>query len=157
MTTYSIVSDSGLVEFVQDDEGHFSPFLTTTKFRLSSIVTTNVGHVPPKPDDFVLYQNYPNPFNPRTTIKFVVPTSVGTAITTLKVFDVLGREIATLVNEWKEAGSHSITFDIRPDSAFAEGTFDIVSSGVYFYRMSASNRAGQKDKFVEVKRMVLLR
>jgi hypothetical protein len=82
--------------------------------------------------DFLLSQNYPNPFNPTTTIKFVVPTSVGTNTTkvTLKVFDVLGREVATLVNDWKEAGTHSITFDIR------HSPFDIVSSGVYFYRLA---------------------
>jgi hypothetical protein len=91
--------------------------------------------------EYALFQNYPNPFNPTTMITFVVPTSVGTGTTkiliTLKVFDMLGREVATLVNEEKEPGQYQVTFDGSR-----------LASGVYFYKLSAG-------KFMEVKRMIL--
>jgi hypothetical protein len=93
------------------------------------------------PKSFALEQNYPNPFNPSTTIEFSLPRS---DYVTLKIYDVLGREVATLVNEWKEAGIYSITFDTRNSS------FDILSSGVYYYRL-------QTSQFVEIKKLVLLR
>ncbi len=59
------------------------------------------------PSNFVLEQNYPNPFNPSTTIKYSIPTS---EFVTLKVYDVLGNEVATLVNEEKPAGSYEVEF-----------------------------------------------
>jgi hypothetical protein len=101
---------------------------------------------------FMLYQNYPNPFNPSTSIQFRV-SSFG--FVQLKVFDVLGREVATLVNEWKEAGTHSITFDIRNSS------FDILASGVYFYRLSVypvtPGSLSEKPYFTETRKMILAR
>ena len=87
---------------------------------------------------FELKQNYPNPFNPSTEIRFVIPNEVGNLVT-LKVFDVLGNEVTTLVNEEKPAGSHSINFDART-----------LSSGVYFYQLRAAS-------FVETKKMILIR
>ena len=65
------------------------------------------------PKDFVLYQNYPNPFNPATTIKFEIPnveTTRRVVFTTLKVYDVLGNEVATLVNEEKQHGVYEVEF-----------------------------------------------
>jgi hypothetical protein len=88
------------------------------------------------PNDFQLFQNYPNPFNPCTKISWQSPVS---GWQTLKVYDVLGNEVATLVNEVKEADYHSIDFD---GSA--------LTSGVYFYRI-------QSGKFIDTKKMVLLR
>ena len=85
---------------------------------------------------FELYQNYPNPFNPATTIKYQIPEL---SFVTLKVYDVLGNEIATLVNEEKSTGNYEVEFD---------GTG--LSSGNYFYQLKA-------DNFVETKRMVLLK
>jgi hypothetical protein len=80
-----------------------------------------------------------------TTIKFVVPTLVGAGttkvVTTIKVYDVLGREIATLVNEEKEPGSYTATFDTRHLS---------LASGVYLYRLQAG-------RFVDVKKMLYVR
>jgi hypothetical protein len=90
------------------------------------------------PKNFILYQNYPNPFNPTTVIKFHIPHS---EFITLKVYDVLGREVATLVDEVKESGKHNSEFHI-PNSTF--------SSGIYFYQL----RAGS---FVETRKMVLMR
>jgi hypothetical protein len=72
---------------------------------------------------FALMQNYPNPFNPSTIIQFTIPHS---QLTILQVFDVLGREVATLVNENLNAGSYETTFD-------ASG----LASGIYFYRLTS--------------------
>ncbi|MDZ7623444.1 MAG: T9SS type A sorting domain-containing protein [Ignavibacteriaceae bacterium] len=88
------------------------------------------------PEEYVLYQSYPNPFNPTTTIKYSLPNS---DIVSLKVFDILGREVAVLLDEYKTAGTHTIEFN-------ANG----LASGVYFYQLRAQN-------FVETKKMVLLR
>lgn len=78
------------------------------------------------PTEFTLHQNYPNPFNPITTIAFRIQSA---GLVTLKVYDMLGREARTLMNEVKEAGEHSVSFH-------AAG----LSSGVYFYRLHAGGR-----------------
>ncbi|MCW5894387.1 MAG: T9SS type A sorting domain-containing protein [Bacteroidetes bacterium] len=88
------------------------------------------------PREVVLHHNYPNPFNPTTAIRFELPTS---SFVSLKVFDVLGREVATLVSGRLEAGRHS--------SSWNAGAF---SSGMYFYRIVA-------DGYVATKRMLLLK
>ncbi len=88
------------------------------------------------PADFVLKQNYPNPFNPTTKIRYQIPKL---SFVTLKVFDVLGREVAALVNEEKPAGRYEVEFNATS-----------LSSGVYFYQLQAGS-------FVETKKMVLLR
>ena len=93
-------------------------------------ISTNV------PDKFSLHQNYPNPFNPATTIKFDIRTA---AFTKLTVFDVLGREIQTLVNEELKTGSYSLVFD---GSEY--------NSGVYFCRLTSGD-------FTETKRMLLIK
>ncbi|MEW6060799.1 MAG: T9SS type A sorting domain-containing protein [Bacteroidota bacterium] len=82
------------------------------------------------PQDYILEQNYPNPFNPVTTIRYEVPV---TGMITLKVFDMLGREVTTLVNEEKTVGSHAIRFDGSN-----------LSGGLYFYRLNAGNYAVTK-------------
>jgi hypothetical protein len=86
------------------------------------------------PSTYLLQQNYPNPFNPNTTISFSIPTS---EFVTLKVYDVLGREIATLVNENLSAGSYSYNFDAKN-----------LTSGVYLYKLQAG-------KYSETKKMIL--
>ena len=78
------------------------------------------------PDDFKLYQNYPNPFNPKTIINYELQVS-GDDLVSLKVFDVLGNEVAVLVNEKQNAGSYSVEFD---GSNF--------SSGIYLYTLSTN-------------------
>src|SRR5690606_40259212 len=80
------------------------------------------------PDDFVLYDAYPNPFNPVTTIKYNIPNAVtGPALSvTLKVYDILGNEVAILVNEQKQPGVHEIEFNANH-----------LSSGTYFYTIIA--------------------
>jgi hypothetical protein len=86
--------------------------------------------------NFTLEQNYPNPFNPTTTIKYTVPE---TGLVTLKVYDVLGSEVATLVNETMTAGQHTVNFN-------AAG----LASGMYIYKMQAGN-------FQSVKKMMLMK
>jgi photosystem II stability/assembly factor-like uncharacterized protein len=92
-------------------------------------------------NDFTLFQNYPNPFNPTTKIKFEILDQVrnDNALVTLKVYDILGNEIATLVNEEKSAGEYEVEFN-------ATG----LPSGIYFYQLREGN-------FAETKKMVLLR
>jgi photosystem II stability/assembly factor-like uncharacterized protein len=90
--------------------------------------------------NFNLIQNYPNPFNPNTVISFQLPVS---GVVTLKVYDVLGNEIATLVNEEKQPGTYEVEFS-------PESSIKYPASGIYFYQL----RAGD---FVETKKMVLLK
>jgi hypothetical protein len=88
------------------------------------------------PEDISLYQNYPNPFNPSTKIKFQIPNS---KFTTLKVYNVLGKEVATLVSKNLNQGNHIYQFDGNN-----------LASGVYFYQLVAGD-------FREVKKMILMR
>jgi hypothetical protein len=99
--------------------------------------TTSVQDSKPQiATSYELYQNYPNPFNPSTTISFTTPRRGHVA---LKIFDILGREVATLVDGELEGGSHQATFDASK-----------ISSGIYFYRLQA-------ERFVSVKKMLLLK
>ncbi len=99
-----------------------------------------------QPETFTLYQNYPNPFNPTTKIKFSVPAGVGTRRgVSLRVFDILGREVATLVNEEKPAGDYEVEF---PN--VETGHAPSLPSGIYFYQL----RVGD---FSTTKKMILLR
>ncbi len=82
------------------------------------------------PSGFKLYQNYPNPFNPTTTIAYDLPTN---SQATVKIYDVLGREIKALVNERQSAGNHTVTFDASD-----------LPSGVYFYRLQAASYSATK-------------
>lgn len=95
------------------------------------------------PDEFELFPNYPNPFNPSTTIKYSVSnvtlSGVEGSRVVIKVYDVLGNEVAALVDEYKPAGSYEVDFNALS-----------LSSGVYFYRL-------QSGSFIETKKMILLR
>ena len=96
------------------------------------------------PKTFSLEQNYPNPFNPSTAISYQLPAKAGTAFKVmLRVYDILGRQVATLVNEEKPAGVYKAEWNAS------------VPSGVYFYRLEAVGRDGAM--FVETKRMLLVR
>jgi len=103
---------------------------------LSEIITGIEYQIDGTPSQFELEQNYPNPFNPSTTIKYSIPTS---EFVTLKIFDVLGNEIATLVNENKSAGSYEINFNASN-----------LSSGIYLYTLQA-------ESYTQTKKLILLR
>ena len=97
---------------------------------------TSIDEAENIPSDFMLSQNYPNPFNPSTKIKWQSPVS---GHQTLKIYDVLGNEVATLVDEFRDAGSYEITYNA---SKF--------SSGTYFYKLQAGD-------FIHTRKMVLLK
>jgi len=101
---------------------------------LSELITSIKQTSSDLPDNSTLHQNYPNPFNPSTTIRFVVNEK---GFTSLKVYDILGREIATLVEQQLSAGTYEVTFNASS-----------LSSGVYIYRL----QSGQKSMG---KRMVI--
>ena len=106
-------------------------------FEYSDVVEVSFS----TPGNFTLEQNYPNPFNPTTKIKYTIP-NVGTSFmksVKLKVYDILGNEIATLVNQEQPAGSYVVEFNAST-----------LSSGVYLYRLTSGN-------FIESKRMLLMK
>ena len=100
-------------------------------FKYSDIVEAVIA-----PSVFSLSQNYPNPFNPTTTISYQLPEN---SFVTLKVYDILGREVATLLNEYKPAGKYEVDFNAAA-----------LPSGVYFYQIKAGN-------YTAIKKMILLR
>lgn len=101
-------------------------------FEYSEIIEVEIG----TPKEFSLAQNYPNPFNPKTNIEFRISDF---GFVTLKVYDILGNEIATLVNEEKPAGEYEVEFDATS-----------LTSGIYYYRLTAGNHSSTK-------KMILMR
>jgi hypothetical protein len=103
---------------------------------LNDIVTSVKQLSGTVPNTYVLMQNYPNPFNPATRIQYSIPTA---GPVTIRMYDILGKEVGTLVNEYQQPGTYDISFN-----------GDNLSSGVYIYRLDAG-------EFTAVKRMVLVR
>ncbi|MBK7230424.1 MAG: T9SS type A sorting domain-containing protein [Ignavibacteriales bacterium] len=99
-------------------------------------IPTSIENQPIVISEFKLDQNYPNPFNPSTKISWQSPVS---GHQKLKIYDVLGNEVVTLVNEYKSAGSYEIEFNASS-----------LSSGVYFYKLQAGS-------FVQTKKMILMK
>jgi photosystem II stability/assembly factor-like uncharacterized protein len=97
------------------------------------------------PESFKLFANYPNPFNPQTMIRFTLPEGEQTYHVTLKIYNVLGQDVKTLVEREYNAGYYEISFDARG-----------LPSGVYFYRVNVSASDG-RTLFNDVKRMILVR
>lgn len=98
--------------------------------------TTGIENTKEIPVSFALSQNYPNPFNPTTVIKYQIPKE---SFVTIKVYDILGRELNTLVNEQKSTGSYEVSFNASS-----------LTSGVYFYKITAGS-------YTSIKKMVLLK
>ncbi len=114
-----------------------NPVFGASSFALTTVTAIeNQSQTTGIPQSFTLSQNYPNPFNPTTTIEFSLPQS---ANVTLKVFNILGQEVATLLNGVQRAGKYTIRFDASR-----------LASGVYLYRLQA-------DNFVETKKLMLLK
>jgi len=124
-------------------------YLKMTKLALGTFADlagadlTDVENITESIADYRLEQNYPNPFNPVTTIKYAIPKVTlsgveGTRVI-LKVYDVLGTEVATLVNEEKPAGNYNVSFDAS-----------LLSSGIYFYKLLAGS-------FIDSKKMILIK
>ncbi|HEX9252752.1 MAG TPA: polysaccharide deacetylase family protein [Ignavibacteriaceae bacterium] len=139
-TLTSIVTDSGNVVLAKviPDNGIL---------KLSPVTATNVENEITEIKDFELYQNYPNPFNPSTKISWQSPIA---GWQTLKVYDVLGNEVVTLLNEYRPAGTYEAEFNLANES--------IRASGVYFYKLQVGDPStGSGRGFVQTKKMILLR
>ncbi|MGQ9820182.1 MAG: T9SS type A sorting domain-containing protein, partial [Candidatus Kapaibacteriales bacterium] len=93
------------------------------------------------PEYFSLEQNYPNPFNPSTNIEYRISSE---AFVTLKVYDILGNEVATLVNEEKPAGKYKVNFSA------ADGNTSALTSSVYFYQLKVGS-------LIQTRKMLLLK
>ena len=118
------------------DHGDSTTYGHIDQICVNDVTITGVGDAPKNPTNFILYQNYPNPFNPSTTIEYALPES---ALVTLVVHDLYGREVAKLVHETQGPGRHSARFDARN-----------LPSGLYIYRLHA-------EGFVATKPMLLMK
>ncbi|MCH7962870.1 MAG: T9SS type A sorting domain-containing protein [Bacteroidetes bacterium] len=119
------------------DKWNFGPKFPVKILDNITIISSNNTEL----DDYQLYQNYPNPFNPITTIRYQIPEL---SFVTIKIYDVLGNEIATLVNGERLVGEYEVIFD---------GTgliHQTLPSGVYFYSLQAGN-------YIKIKKMVLIK
>jgi Secretion system C-terminal sorting domain len=139
---------NGSIYLIEADKESPRNIYCTTNFErtairlLDTFTVTGVNEVNNLiPEEFHLYQNYPNPFNPTTSIQYAISSR---QFVSLMVYDVLGSEVATLVNEEQPAGSYEIKFSA------SGGDASVLPSGIYFYRLQAGN-------FNETKKMVLLR
>ncbi|MFH1194240.1 MAG: T9SS type A sorting domain-containing protein [bacterium] len=112
---------------------------TDGSFTYSKIVIVETRRGESLPAEFALYQNYPNPFNPSTTIKYSIPAVETPYMASLRVYDILGNEVATLVNETKEPGVYEVEFDGSN-----------LASGIYFYQLNAGS-------FTATKKLILLK
>ena len=113
-----------------------SEWLNVSKYSYTYVPITSVNEVCSSVNSYSLSNNYPNPFNPSTKISYTIPERCNV---TLVVFDLLGSEVAELVNGEIEPGTYDITFNASQ-----------LSSGIYFYRF-------QGGDFVETKKMMLLK
>jgi hypothetical protein len=114
------------------------PISTKMKFLNKNLLNENII-----PKVYSLSQNYPNPFNPVTKINYELPKN---GLVKLVIYDILGREVKTLVNELKTVGSYTIEFNGSQ-----------LASGIYFYRIQVEDPTGRTGDFVSVKRMVLVK
>jgi hypothetical protein len=138
---------NGIFSIEEISPGYLAIASKQSIYRNTSILDVeNQSDHGDKPNYFSLLQNYPNPFNPSTKIKFTIPLSdnplLGGArggLVTLKVYDILGNEIATLVNEEKPEGEYEVEFNATE-----------LPSGIYFYKLQAGS-------FSETKKMILLK
>jgi uncharacterized delta-60 repeat protein len=135
-----IQSDGNIVAagFAGNEFGSYNVFALARYLGLiTGIEEENTGGIP---NSYLLEQNYPNPFNPSTVISYRLPV---TSNVTLKVYDILGNEIATLVNEEKPAGEYEVEFN-------TSSIKHLPSSGIYFYQLKAGS-------FIQTKKMILLK
>ena len=146
-------NDNGITWQLVDDTGLFSSINNTMQFTTnyafvntpgigvfrrprSEVTSVEIEQPNLLPSHFNLKQNYPNPFNPTTKISYSIPQK---SYVFLKVYDILGKEIVTLVNENKPAGNYEVNFDASS-----------LASGIYFYKLQSGN-------YIETKKMILLK
>jgi hypothetical protein len=137
-----------------NDKGQSSAYSEVGKFIVSSVTAIEEKDV--IPTSFELSQNYPNPFNPTTRIRYALPQN---AFVSIKIYDMLGREIRSLINNEMVAGNHSVEWSGDDNSG------NRVSSGAYIYRITATAQAGQAGNpsagsgqgFISTKKMIMLK
>ncbi len=136
VTTYTDTTGSPGNEYYYRVRGYNLLVTSAYSNEVNLILTDVKSDRPIVPDRFGVSQNYPNPFNPSTKISYQLPVS---SYVTLKIFDSLGREVATLVNGNLDAGYYDVSFNAES-----------YPSGLYFYRLTANG-------YVSVKKMVLVK
>jgi predicted outer membrane repeat protein len=141
---YEYLDETPIVDSVEyrlkqiDTDGAFTYYAQT--LTVSEFGVTGVENVIPK--EFSLSQNYPNPFNPSTTIKYGLKTDSNVRLT---IYNIIGQEVATLVNQKQQAGNYSVNFDASN-----------LASGAYIYRISATSTGSVTD-FVSVKKLLIMK
>jgi len=123
------------------------PQATLEEYTPSGSVSVDEDYPNQKPTAFILYQNYPNPFNPSTQIQFALPKE---SYVRLKIYNALGQELLTLIDEQQPAGYHTTEWNGR------NSVGNKVSSGVYIYRLEATNGVGQ-ETVTSLKKLVLIK
>jgi endonuclease/exonuclease/phosphatase family metal-dependent hydrolase len=138
----SVSTDIAIALYIASDH---LPVLAEFNFGVVSAVEDEII----QPDEFILYQNYPNPFNPSTIIKYTIPdhSRNENTLVVLKVYDVLGNEVAVLVNEEKPAGTYEVEFSAKGGSA-SGGDVYTIPSGVYIYRLTSGNFSSSKKLII---------
>ena len=129
---YVRITITGLASGCWASFWEFKVFITST----TGVELNTEGNVIPK--EFKLFQNFPNPFNPDTIIQFSIPKDGNVE---LEIFDVLGKKVATLIDEFKKAGTHRISWNALNNN---------VSSGIYFVKM-------QSESFVQINKMLMIK
>ncbi len=134
--SFGVQSKNLFIDFINEQKGWIlfedGTLMKTVNSGLTFVKEEELSFA----ENYLLNQNYPNPFNPSTKISWQSPVS---GWQTLKVYDVLGNEVATLVNEYRNAGSYEVNFNASK-----------LSSGVYFYQLKTGD-------FIQIKKMILLK
>jgi len=130
------LSDIAVYSLAIDKQGFIYAGAKNGFVYRSSNPTNLIDFLEKKPESYHLSQNYPNPFNPLTTIEYSVPQKENVKLT---VYDMLGKQIAILINEVKNPGHYKINFDAQN-----------LTSGIYFYKIEAGN-------FSDYKKMILIK
>ncbi len=140
-TTYGVMHfalttpASGIVRLYFNNQSEFIEY-NSPKVSIQYVTFTNINENSYSPTKLTLSQNYPNPFNPTTTIKYSIPAA---SIVSLKIYDILGKEVADLVNEYKNSGTYEVEFNAAN-----------LSSGTYFYQLKSGN-------YTQTKKLLLLK
>lgn len=149
---YRNVIGSGVIPVTADidNDGDIDIIHTgyPTNITYNNNVISSISEVEQIPDDYVLYHNYPNPFNPYTMISYSLPENSNV---TLKVYDIMGREIKSLISGNQPAGNHNITWDGTNQNG------EHVSSGTYIYRFTALSPKTVKEVFTQSGKMLLIK
>jgi hypothetical protein len=144
LSVFNSQSTSGYWKLIiTDTVGGDTGFLKAWCIVISYTSSPGVEETIEIPNYYFLAQNYPNPFNPVTIIKFGLPQGENVK---LVVYDILGREVKTLINEFRNSGVQEVSFDATN-----------LASGVYFYRIEVRQAGSSTVKFIDVKKMLLVK